>query len=335
MPPPVHSRFVSEAKSRIGKCITFGLSQPSHFIETAHILRALRSNWRKLIVGREGYNTNLDKAGLSRHRIAWGDHDQMGHVNNVVYNFWAETARINWARSFGKEVQHDKAKREMWEDLLTPRGIGLILRSIKTEYKFPLQYPDRVTVIHRLLQKPKKGMDALHLEAVVLSETHQRIAAKITEDIAVYDYRIRQKAPLPEFMVETLMKEWELQERSAKQARNESDVLQGKLKKIEKETWDREDAVEDLGSAVATSTQARPAADVKTEKIQQVEKNGKLQEENAAVEDQDKVAEAKAVEDVVVDVGKEEEKTRSGTKQRRDLEVDETPLEYQVSHQRR
>jgi hypothetical protein len=133
--------------------------------------------------------------------------------------------------------------------LLTPRGIGLILRSIKTEYKFPLEYPDRVTVIHKLSQKPKEGMDTLHLEAVVLSETHQRIAAKITEDIAVYDYRIRKKAPLPHFMVETLLNEWHEQSRQTWEATSMGKQLDERIRKIEQETWDSEDAVEDLGVA--------------------------------------------------------------------------------------
>ena len=301
MPPPIHSRFISESKARLGKCITFGLSQPLHFANTAHILRSLTRNWRKLIVGREGYITDPARAGLARHRIAWGDHDQMGHVNNVVYNFWAETARINWARGFAMRVEDDAAKKAMWEDLLTPRGIGLILRSIKTEYKFPLQYPDRVTVIHRLLQKPKEGMDSLHLEAVILSETHQRIAAKITEDIAVYDYRIRKKAPLPDFMIETLLKEYEEQERNAQSARHDTSVVEGQIRKIELETWDKEDAVEDLGSA-GTSTAA-----VETEQEASAEKKMSKEKDTSS---------------------------KADTTSRRRVKVtegDETPLEFQVN----
>jgi acyl-CoA thioesterase FadM len=250
-----HTRFLSDTKSRIGRCITFGLTSPQQFSNLSGVLTSLTRNWRRLAVGREGYNTSPERAGLSRHRIAWGDHDQMGHVNNVVYNFWAETARINWARNFALRSGEDREKRALWEDLLTPRGIGLILRSIKTDYKFPLQYPDRITVIHRLLQEPKPGMDALHLEAVVLSETHQRVAAKITEDIAVYDYRLRKKAPLPDFMVDVLRAEWDEQQRGVKQARHETDVLKGLVRKVEKETWDREDAVEDMGSATGSPMQ--------------------------------------------------------------------------------
>ena len=253
MPPNNTARFLTETKARLGKCITFGLSSGHHYNETSSVLSGLARNWRKIVIGREGYVTTLERAGLCRHRIAWGDHDQMGHVNNVVYNFWAETARINWARGFALRETVDAERRSMWDDLATPRGIGLILRSITTDYKFPLRFPDRITVIHRLLEEPKQGMDALHLEAVVLSEMHQRIAAKITEDIVVYDYRIGKKAPLPGFMVEALKEEWDEQERNVRQAGDIIGRLEGQLRQVETETWDRADAIEDMGAPAAST----------------------------------------------------------------------------------
>ncbi|KIW02903.1 uncharacterized protein PV09_05951 [Verruconis gallopava] len=258
MPPPhltpsliaAQSRFISESKARIGKCVTFGCSTSKQLAELSFVLRQVTWNWRRYVVGREGYITNKDDVGLFRQKVAWGDHDQMGHVNNVRYNFWAETARINWARNIA--LRADPAHRKQWEELWTPRGIGLILRSIKTDYKFPLRYPDRITVCHKLMKQPTEGMDALHLEAVVLSETHQRVAARITEDIVVYDYRTGKKTPLPSFMVETLSQLWSQQERTIEAAMSDIYGLQRLIKKIEKQTWDRHDAVEDLGSAMGS-----------------------------------------------------------------------------------
>lgn len=57
-----------------------------------------------------------------------------GHVNNVLYNRYAETGRVEWALKYAKFI--DPAHRETWEELVTPKSIGLILKSIKTEYKF-------------------------------------------------------------------------------------------------------------------------------------------------------------------------------------------------------
>jgi hypothetical protein len=55
-------------------------------------------------------------------------------VNNVIYTRYAESARINWAWNYAVHIDPDH-KRE-WSDLWTPRGDGLILRSIRTDYKF-------------------------------------------------------------------------------------------------------------------------------------------------------------------------------------------------------
>lgn len=58
----------------------------------------------------------------------------MSHVNNVTYVRWAESARVNWANNYA--VHFDPAHRREWAELSTPKGVGMILRSIKTDYKF-------------------------------------------------------------------------------------------------------------------------------------------------------------------------------------------------------
>lgn len=56
-----------------------------------------------------------------------------GHVNNVMYNRYAESARVNWTLNLATQ---DPAHRKEWLELVSPKSIGLILRSIKTDYKF-------------------------------------------------------------------------------------------------------------------------------------------------------------------------------------------------------
>lgn len=51
-----------------------------------------------------------------------------------MYNRYAESARVNWVGKYA-ELSSPEHKKE-WMDLMTPRAIGLILRSIKTDYKF-------------------------------------------------------------------------------------------------------------------------------------------------------------------------------------------------------
>jgi acyl-CoA thioesterase FadM len=68
----------------------------------------------------------------------------MGHVNNVRYNRWAESSRVNWVLHYGAL---DPIRRQEWNELMTPKGVGLILRSIRTDYKFvrpSLPPPERI-----------------------------------------------------------------------------------------------------------------------------------------------------------------------------------------------
>lgn len=50
-----------------------------------------------------------------------------------MYNRYAESARVNWTLNFAAS---DPQHRAEWLELMTPKSIGLILRSIKTDYKF-------------------------------------------------------------------------------------------------------------------------------------------------------------------------------------------------------
>lgn len=65
----------------------------------------------------------------------------------------------------------------------------------------------------------------------------------------VYDYRRGVKTPLRGFMVEKFVETFELQEQS--KIRNERRVreLLQRVQNLEKQSWDRADAVEDMRSA--------------------------------------------------------------------------------------
>ena len=126
-------RWLNEVRARIGKCISFGLNK-EQIAETGTLVRTLAKEWRVLLAGPEGFLTYPKRAGLLRHPIVWGELDSMGHVNNVVYNRWAESARIEWVQNFARTF--DQAHAQEWRELWTPKGDGMILRSIKTDFKF-------------------------------------------------------------------------------------------------------------------------------------------------------------------------------------------------------
>lgn len=70
------SRWLSDLKSRIGKCIIFGL-QPEQLQRAGNILDVVAREWRDLVAGSEGFLTGPKRAGLEKHRVVWGEMDSM------------------------------------------------------------------------------------------------------------------------------------------------------------------------------------------------------------------------------------------------------------------
>lgn len=155
--------------------------------------------------------------------------------------------------------------------MCTPRGTGLILKSIRTDFKFvrptppplhslprrcdgailtswqPMKYPDRVTVYHKLASEPSKNTETFALDVLILSERHRRAAARCVEEVVVYDYKVGTKTPLPGFMLDAFRHTWTLQqEAKTAHSRKSQDILAA-VRKLEQESWDRPDAIEDNG----------------------------------------------------------------------------------------
>jgi hypothetical protein len=70
------SRWLSDTKKRIGKCIMFGCDE-AQVREAGRISEELARNWRELVAGSEGFLTGEGSAGLLRRPIEWGEQDSM------------------------------------------------------------------------------------------------------------------------------------------------------------------------------------------------------------------------------------------------------------------
>ncbi|KAI1618498.1 thioesterase-like superfamily-domain-containing protein [Exophiala viscosa] len=239
-------RWLSDTKARIGKCITFGMSK-SLVDEAGQVLGVLGRDWRALTAGSEGFLTDPRRAGLHRHKIVWGEQDSMGHVNNVMYVRYAESSRCNTVRNFAKHV--DPVHRKAWENLLSNQGIGLILKSITVDFKFPMTWPDRISVYHKLRSCPDEKTTSLVLDVLILSENKQRPAARCLEESVIYDYRVSKKSTMEPFMVEQLRTTFELQETAKRENLAKVQLIEEQVRHLEKQSWDRPDAVEDFGGA--------------------------------------------------------------------------------------
>lgn len=111
-----------------------------------------------------------------------------------------------------------------------------------------MKYPDRITVYHKLGVEPTPDTDAFHFDVLILSEAHQRIAARVVEDCVVYDYMKGSKTTLKPFMIEVLQETWRLQQEAKHVNTGRLQSLLDRVRRLETESWDREGAVEDMGS---------------------------------------------------------------------------------------
>ncbi|KAH6982678.1 thioesterase-like superfamily-domain-containing protein [Ilyonectria destructans] len=223
-------RWLSDVQARLKKCQGLDIA-PQQAEKAKELSNYVQSHWLELLAGEEGYLTGKEWRGLDKHQVTWGDMDSMGHVNNVMYNKYAEAARVNFLRSFA--AHSNPEHRQEWIDLMTPRSVGLILRSITTDFKFPMDYPDQTTVLHKLISPPNYDSDHILLEAVILSERHQRPAARCFEDIVVFNYKTAKKTPLKGFMVDELRKTYEKQEASKKECEDKIESIIKAVEQIE------------------------------------------------------------------------------------------------------
>jgi len=198
----------------------------------AKTLITLKTHWLDLLIGVEGFLTSPESRAVSGRPVEWGEMDSMGHVNNVMYNKYAETGRINWVQLQAKtDLQNEKH----WNALWSPKGRkGLILKSLNTAFKFPLTYPDKITVLHKLLPLDHSNLDSYSLEAVVVSERHRRVAARFWETTVVYDYREGRKVQMDDWMLRRLESVLVEQDGWRKRCQSKIRTLDGEVHALEK-----------------------------------------------------------------------------------------------------
>lgn len=111
--------------------------------------------------------------------------DAFGHVNNILYFRYFETARIEYLRRVG------------WmPHALPPRGVGVILHSVSCRFRIPVTFPDTLDVTARLT-----GLEAdrITLAHEARSRAHNgAVAAEGSGVVVAFDYDRRQKAAIPD-----------------------------------------------------------------------------------------------------------------------------------------
>ena len=114
--------------------------------------------------------------------ILWGDQDAFGHVNNVVYFRWCESARVAYLNDTGLQA------------LMSQSNLGPILASIKCDYLRQLNFPDTVRIGARIT---RIGTKSVSMEHAIYSEALQDIAAKSDSVVVLFDYAGQKSCAVP------------------------------------------------------------------------------------------------------------------------------------------
>ena len=111
--------------------------------------------------------------------VAWGDMDAFGHVNNVMYYRYIESARIEY---FDRLNVFD-------QDVLT------VVASSQCKYLKPVFYPD---VLHIGARVEEMRNSAIRMHYVLFSQQQQQIVADGEAVIVFVDKVAMKKALIPQ-----------------------------------------------------------------------------------------------------------------------------------------
>ncbi|MDO6644070.1 acyl-CoA thioesterase [Acinetobacter guillouiae] len=112
-------------------------------------------------------------------KVAWGDMDAFGHVNNVMYYRYIESARIEY---FDRLNVFD-------QDVLT------VVASSQCKYLKPVFYPD---VLHIGARVEEMRNSAIRMHYVLFSQQQQQIVADGEAVIVFVDKVAMKKALIPQ-----------------------------------------------------------------------------------------------------------------------------------------
>lgn len=118
-------------------------------------------------------------------QVRWGDLDALGHVNNSNYFTFFETARF----AYIDRVSPGRA--------LVEGGMGPILASTGCDFVRPVEFPATLVLSTRVVKVGSSSFEAEHL---VRDRATGEIHAVGRAVLVMYDYRSRQKVPIPSWL---------------------------------------------------------------------------------------------------------------------------------------
>lgn len=115
--------------------------------------------------------------------LQWGEMDAYGHLNNVVYFRYFESARIRYLEACGFTRSYEEER------------IGAILHSTEARFRRALRYPDTVAVGTRVSDL---STDRFTMEYRVVSSEEDAVAADGRGIVVSFDYQEGRKVEIPD-----------------------------------------------------------------------------------------------------------------------------------------
>lgn len=136
---------------------------------------------------------NIQKEDYPVHlelRIDWSELDYFGHVNNVSFFKYIQASRVNYWDHIGLTESHRKTK------------VGPMLASCKCDFKYPLYYPGRISILAAVAYIGNTSFSLSHL---ILNE-EGRLAAEARDVMVMYDFNQNTKIGFPQELRERIEK---------------------------------------------------------------------------------------------------------------------------------
>ncbi|PJG42638.1 thioesterase [Acinetobacter tandoii] len=119
--------------------------------------------------------------------VAWGDMDAFGHVNNVMYYRYIESARINYFDALN----------------IFEQKVLTVVASNQCKYLRPVFYPDQLKIAVRV---DELRNSAMRMTYQLFSTAQNELVATAEAVIVCVDQENMQKAAIPEDIREKILK---------------------------------------------------------------------------------------------------------------------------------
>ncbi|OTG84411.1 thioesterase [Acinetobacter sp. ANC 5054] len=124
---------------------------------------------------------------IHQQSVAWGDMDAFGHVNNVQYYRYMESARIRYLDALN----------------IFNQNVVTVVASSQCKYLSPVVYPDQLKVATRVEELRNS---AFRMSYILWSEAQNNIVATGDAVVVCVDNKTMQKTAIPESIKEQIRK---------------------------------------------------------------------------------------------------------------------------------